>query len=116
MRGQKPRQSPSAPRSLPEEVELELGLDDADSPEALRAAVARKLQCAVDSLPAVALRKRSLDARRGSVRFHLVVGFERGEAEPARRPVPVGAPRVIVVGDGPAGLFCAYELACHGIG
>jgi len=116
MRGPKPRQNPSAPRSLPDEVELELGLDDADAPDALRVAVARKLNCDVDNLPTVALRKRSLDARRGSVRFHLVVGFERGESEPPRRPVAVGAPRVIVVGDGPAGLFCAYELACHGIG
>jgi uncharacterized FAD-dependent dehydrogenase len=27
-----------------------------------------------------------------------------------------GPPRVLIVGDGPCGLFCAYELACQGVG
>jgi uncharacterized FAD-dependent dehydrogenase len=104
---------------LPEELELELGLEEADDPAALRALVARKLGRPESALPEVILRKRSIDARRGSVRFHLVVSFgsEPSLAERVRRPVSIsGPPRVLIVGDGPCGLFCAYELACHGIG
>jgi uncharacterized FAD-dependent dehydrogenase len=104
---------------LPEELELELGLDEADDPAALRVLAARRLGCAESALPAVVLRKRSIDARRGSVRFHLIVGFGADAPlhERARRPRAIsGVPRVLVVGDGPCGLFCAYELACHGVG
>lgn len=94
---------------------VELELDEADD----LAHVARKLatQLGVDPsrLPAIEVRKRSIDARRGRVRFHLVVG--------AATTAPVGgAPvretsgqPVVIVGAGPAGMFCAYELARAGI-
>lgn len=100
------------------EVEIELGLDDADEPEALRRQVARQLDVPVSELPAIELRKRSIDARRGRVRFRLLVELDpvvqRELALPHPREVSQPA-RVIVVGDGPAGLFCAYELARSGV-
>jgi uncharacterized protein len=104
-------------RALPSEFTLELGLDEPDDPDALRDRVARLLRVEPAELPALTLRQRSLDARRGRVRFHLL--FELGaKDEPLGGEPPHevrGAPRVIVVGEGPAGLFCAYELARHGM-
>jgi uncharacterized FAD-dependent dehydrogenase len=106
------------PRTIPEEIELDVGLDEADDPVSLRARAARLLKVPEDALPHVAVRKRSIDARRGRVLFHLVLGLREldGErlAEPSPREVQ-GEPRVVIVGDGPCGLFAAYELARAGI-
>lgn len=116
-------------RSLPGEVTLELGLDEPQEPAALRQRLARALGVDLEALPGVILRKRSLDCRRGRVRYHLLfelvpaavaggVGFGVGERERLGAPHPVevrGAPRVVIVGDGPCGLFCAYELARAGV-
>lgn len=100
------------------EYSFELGLDDADDPGALRALVAKKLGVAVTDLPPVELKKRSIDARHGRVGFHVVVGF--AEAHPvdlgAPNPIEVRpSPRVVIIGAGPAGLYCAYQLARAGI-
>jgi uncharacterized FAD-dependent dehydrogenase len=108
-------------RKLPEEIELELGLDEASDSEALRARVGKKLGIAPGELPEPRLLRRSIDARRGSVHFHLIVGLGSSSSEPLggeqpREPSQAhSGPPVIVVGDGPAGLFCAYELARQGI-
>src|SRR5690554_1365413 len=72
----------------------------------------------VGDVPPLVLRKRSLDARRGRVAFHLL--FELGARAPTNLGEPPprevrGPPRVVVVGDGPAGLFCAYQLAREGV-
>jgi len=105
-------------RTLPPEIELELDLDEPEDEAALRRKAARKLGLAEEDLPELALRKRSIDARRGRVVFRLLL-------EVAPEPRDLGGPhptdvdrlgRVIVIGDGPAGLFCAYELARRGIG
>jgi uncharacterized protein len=106
------------PRNLPEEVELELGLDEASDPDALRERIGKKLGIAPAELPEPNLLRRSIDARRGSVHFHLIVGLGTtadalGGAPPREASRP--GPPVVVVGDGPAGLFCAYELARHGL-
>jgi uncharacterized FAD-dependent dehydrogenase len=104
--------------TLPHEIELDLGLDEPDDDAALRARVARKLGMRPDGVPFVAIRKRSIDARRGRVRFHVVIGLAREEDYPLGEPIPTsvdGPLAAIVVGDGPAGLFCAYELARHGL-
>ena len=109
------------PQNLPEEVEIELGLDEATDADALRQRLGKKLGVAPSSLPEPSILRRSIDARRGSVHFHLIVGLR-----PPSTGEPLGgaAPReaspghrlpVVVVGDGPAGLFCAYELARQGL-
>ena len=105
-----------SPRSAGE-VTVSVGLDEPADDAALRARVARTLGTSVEGLPPIVLRKRSIDARRG-LRFHF--SFEVGSGRAARlegpRPRDVGEARIVIVGDGPCGLFCAYELARHGIG
>lgn len=104
-------------RALPDEIELELGLDEPDDEVSLRARAAKKLGVAIEAIPFAALRKRSIDARRGRVVFHVVIGLAP-DAHPLAEPMPreVGGPaRVAIVGDGPCGLFAAYQLARRGI-
>ncbi len=104
--------------SLPEMFELTLGLDDPADDDALRRAVARKLRIAEQSLPALHVVKRSLDARRGRVQYHIFVTFRDDADQRLGGPPPIECkqdPGIIVVGDGPAGLFCAYRLAREGI-
>ena len=101
------------------ELELVLGLDEPDDEASLRAHAARALAIAAEDLPPLRLLKRSLDARGGRVRFHLLL--ELGGEAPAALALPEprtvdGARRVVIVGDGPAGLFCAYQLARAGVG
>ena len=67
-RGDRLQRSATGPQRLPDEVTLELGLDEPQDPQALRARVARQLRIELDALPGVVLRKRSLDCRRGRVR------------------------------------------------
>ncbi len=88
--------------------------DDAD---ALRAAVAARLGAPEASLPPLEVRRRAVDARRGRVRFHLTVGARPAEAPPLGAPEPreVAGPPVVIVGGGPAGLYCAYQLARDGV-
>ena len=107
-------------KSLPEEIELDMGLDDLDDESALRTRVCGLLRVRPEQVPFVAVRRRSIDARKGRVRFHVLLGLKKGETEsqPLGEPLPrevKGAVRAIIVGDGPAGLFCAYELARAGI-
>jgi hypothetical protein len=102
------------------ELELDLPLDApslaADHPS-VRAAVADKLSVAPAGLPPLEVRRRAIDARHRRVRFHLTVGARPAEPPPLSAPLPraVTGDPVIVVGAGPAGLYCAYELARHGV-
>ncbi|MCC6214284.1 MAG: NAD(P)/FAD-dependent oxidoreductase [Polyangiaceae bacterium] len=102
---------------LPDEIQLDLGLDDEDDEAALRHRVSRALGCSVGAVGPLHVRKRSLDARRGRVRWRLVVGLGAPPTEvggAAVREVRLPA-RVVIVGAGPAGLFCAYQLARAGV-
>jgi uncharacterized FAD-dependent dehydrogenase len=107
-------------RTLPSKVSLDLGLLDPDEPAAVAGRVARKLGCSVADLPELTVIRRTLDARRGKITFHLEIALDpelaRNEFSAGLPPKEVKLPsRVVIVGDGPAGLFCAYELARHGI-
>jgi len=104
--------------SLPEEISLDFAFDEPTDEAHLRARVARSVGIAAEELPPIAIRKRSIDARHGVVRFHLLLEIGASDTADLGAPHPreVGPPRVIIVGDGPAGLFCAYELARRGIG
>src|SRR5689334_726213 len=98
---------------------VEIDLDELGRSGDEAALVAQKLAAqlggAPAELPPLEVRKRSLDARRGRVRFHMVVGV-RSEAPLGGAPVrEVAGPPVVIVGGGPAGLFCAYELARAGV-
>jgi uncharacterized FAD-dependent dehydrogenase len=94
---------------------IDLGLDEADDAAALAAKLAAQLRVRVAELPPIEIRKRSIDARRGRVRFHIVVGTVTPGPIGGAPVVAVGGEPVIIVGGGPAGIFCAYELARAGI-
>jgi uncharacterized FAD-dependent dehydrogenase len=102
---------------LPAEVAIELGLDEPDDSANLKRRVAAALGVTESDVPELTLLRRSLDARRGRVRFHLLLALGAPESESVLRlPLQVSLPaRVLIVGDGPAGMFCAYELACRGV-
>lgn len=118
----------SVKKSLPSEVTLELGLDASQAPAALRERVAQHVGIDEAQLPAIVLHKRSLDCRRGRVRYHLsfelspdgggAFGFGIGDPATLGEPHPrevAGDTPVVIIGDGPCGLFCAYELARAGV-
>ncbi len=102
-----------------DEAEIEVGLDEPDDLAHLSALLAKKLGVAPEALPSLQVVRRAVDARRGRVRFHFTLAVVDPHA-----PALGGAPprevdmqkRVVIVGDGPTGLFCAYELARHGVG
>jgi uncharacterized FAD-dependent dehydrogenase len=99
-----------------QELRLELELDEADDPAALARKLARQLEVAPESLPPIEVKKRSIDARRGRVRFHVIVGAVGPAHAFGGAPLREGhGEPVVVVGAGPAGLFCAYELARAGV-
>jgi len=95
---------------------IELELDEPDATADLVSRLAAQLGVRASSLPPLEVRKRSIDARRGRVRFHVVLGTvsEHGALGGAPLRETSGEP-VIIVGAGPAGIFCAYELARAGI-
>jgi uncharacterized protein len=107
-------------RELPQQISIDLGLDEPDGSDDLRRLVARRLGCSPDDLGEPSVLRRSLDARGGRIRFHLDIALDPAlqdlRRDPGSLPIQVRLPaRVVVVGDGPAGLFAAYELARRGI-
>jgi uncharacterized FAD-dependent dehydrogenase len=102
-----------------DDVTIELELDElvspADEPALLTRKLAAQLGASPEALPPLEVRKRSLDARRGRIRFHIVVGVATSTPLGGAPLRETSGPPVVIVGGGPAGLFCAYELARQGI-
>ncbi len=98
-------------------IELDVPLDEIGDPDALRRRVARIAGMAPDALPPLTVVRRAIDARGQRAVFHLVVGLgDTPLRTPDRPPLrEVSGEPVLIVGDGPAGLFCAHELARAGI-
>jgi uncharacterized FAD-dependent dehydrogenase len=115
---------------LPQFVELTLSLEEPQDRAALSHHVGRKLGVPASDVPGLVLRKRSLDCRHGRIRqqlslellgqgaaHELSLGLAPGAELGAPHPIEVGSSaRVLIIGDGPCGLFCAYELARAGVG
>ena len=117
-------------RYLVSNLPLDLGQEALD----LAMPLAHALGGSSADYQAVTLERRSLDARhKGSIRFLVALSFETEraltqgplsgglkldaapEAPPYAVAQPPRRPRVVVVGSGPAGTFCALRLLDYGI-
>jgi uncharacterized FAD-dependent dehydrogenase len=105
----------------PEWVDIVLPLEQSESPEAQREAVAAKLGLDAGRIVDIRLRKHSIDARQRviKVQLRLEVGIDKAlpvepELRPDYRPLPSVSKPVIIVGCGPAGMFAA--LRCIELG
>lgn len=122
-RRKRPRRARPNARDLPtpHEFDLEAHPDVILEPARLRAAAARSLGCAPAALDEVRVLRKAIDARRGKVRLRLRISASLDGPLPAPptwapEPLPAGAGApVIVIGAGPAGMFCALGLARAGV-
>ena len=99
-------------------LQVTVGLDELDDPAVLRAKAARAAKVSEADLPELRVLRKSIDARGKHVRFQLLLEPAPDEEQPPLGgPLPrdVSGEPVVVVGDGPAGLFCAYQLAREGL-
>jgi uncharacterized protein len=96
------------------ELIVDVELDEPDQLESLLGLASRASGRPLRELTGYEIKSRAIDARRGRVRLHYVLGAR--EEMPAPAPLrQVSGPPVIIVGAGPAGLFCAYQLARAGV-
>ena len=101
-------------------ISIDLTPEEYHVPELMRRAVAHRLGMGEEALEALHVTRRTLDCRRKNIVYHteIAVGSPSESGAPARPGFPglkAGAPRVVVVGAGPAGLFAALTLLEHGI-
>ncbi|MEZ4251635.1 MAG: FAD-dependent oxidoreductase [Polyangiales bacterium] len=104
----------------PVRVDLALHPDVLLDDRALRAAAVNEARVRDADVRAVRVIRRAIDARRGRVLVQTLVelDFEPPNDEPVLPvdlPTLDGAPSVVIVGAGPAGLFAAWALARHGV-
>lgn len=104
---------------MEKEVDIALIPREAADPVLVRQAAAEAAGMPVDRVATARIRKRSIDARsrRPLIRLRILVSdVERAEDDPpVVLPDVHGAPPVIVVGCGPAGLFTALRLIERGV-
>jgi len=103
-------------------VEVSVHPDALLDGEALRRAAAKAAGLRDADVRGVHVLRRAIDARRGRVRMHLELAIDlpgmpyRAEVvAPYDLPALGGEPEVAIVGAGPAGMFCALELAKAGV-
>ena len=99
-----------------ETVDVILPLAASEDEVAWTRAAAKKLDVPVARIGGIRLRKHSIDARKRQIKIQLRLEVAiDGELPPQKPPVAsypsakAGAPRVIIVGSGPAGLFAALR-------
>ncbi|MFK5924969.1 MAG: FAD-binding protein [Verrucomicrobiota bacterium] len=99
-----------------ETIDIILPLNTSEDKKAWSYAAARKLKISRERIRSLRLRKHSIDARKQAIKvlLRLEVGIDDilpPEEPPVAhyRPVKSSAPRVIIVGSGPAGLFAALR-------
>ena len=102
------------------QLTIDLTPEEYHVPEQMRHAVAQHLDVSVADLGVLHVTHRTLDCRRRNIVYHTEITVEEaGETILSRDSklsrVPPSAPRVVVVGTGPAGLFAALRLLEHGI-
>ena len=101
--------------SVPE-LDLYFELDEPDDAEALIKRVSEKLGVSPKELPPIEIKKKAIDARRHKVRILFTVGPREEAAQVSSHELKqVKSDPVLIIGAGPAGMFCAYELARKGI-
>jgi uncharacterized FAD-dependent dehydrogenase len=110
-----------SPDGTPQLVDIVLPLAQSDDVSAQKSAVAAQLNRPVEQIVELRLRKHSIDARQRTIKVQLRLEVGIGEPllpDPVLRAdypeVPTGAPEVVIVGCGPAGLFAA--LRCLELG
>jgi len=103
-------------------LELRVHPDVWQDQEALRSAAARASGIPKTEIQRIRVLRKAIDARRGRVQLQLKVAVvlvgETEQANPRAKvelPVLRGEPEVVIVGAGPAGLFCAWQLARRGV-
>lgn len=107
------------------EIEIVVSPESADLPDARIAAAAAVLGIPAGRISGLKLRKKSIDARQRVIRIRLQVTVWVDEPPPDDCPpaadldrfpqVPDRAPRVLIVGCGPAGMFAALECLRLGL-
>jgi uncharacterized FAD-dependent dehydrogenase len=103
-------------------VELSVHPDLLLDPTRLLDAVIAKARLKPKAVAGYDVVRRTIDARKGKVRVHVVAELRlKGEVpsqrsfEPVTLPTLTGEPSVAIVGAGPAGMFCAWALASAGV-
>lgn len=102
-------------------VDLLLDPDAFVDEDRLLRAAARKAKLRPHQVREAVVRRKSIDARGGRVKIRAQVELFTRERAPEPLPQPwdlpqlSGAPEVIIIGAGPAGLFCALALARAGV-